>query len=160
MLSWEHYLITPMAQSLLTNDQMAFVDTLYDTVFATFKRQIEIITEGTTTIVQSNPAGNFNPSYKLQNTKSTTQQIKTVIDAIVEYSPTVTDQVLQQVPELKALQARGLVRLSVEAAGRELLKKNTDVQFDGHSYEVETDDIPRTMFGNAYYWDFWLVRKN
>ena len=108
--------------------------------------------------MSTNP--NFNYVYQNQNKNVTTTTTEGVYDAIIDYSPTVTDQLLAQNPDIKAKEQQGLVRISVEANVAPLIKKATDLQFDGHSYEVKTGDVPRGMFDEFNYFDFWLIRKN
>ncbi len=143
----------------LTNDQMTYINDLMDVPFDTFKRQVTIVSTGTKVIVSTDLA--FNSSYRDKNREIVQETTQQVFDAIIDYSAKITDQLLKADPNINVREQSGVVRISVKADAATLIKNSSDIQLDGHSYDVITGDIPRAMFNSPIvYYDFWLTRRN
>lgn len=137
-----------MATSLISESQKNTIKDIIDDIHETFARNITVYQEGEKILIAS--SSEFNGIYgKTSNGGSTVKNsiISHTINARIKYINSKKD--ILDIPGVEFID--GLVRISVNLAGFEILKESVRCEFEGRRYTITSKGDPTGIFGPQYY---------
>jgi len=138
-----------MATSLLTASEKTVIDAALDDIHETFKRDIYAYVEESQSIPSDT---NYNPLFGRTagggHSQTSTVMEKYTISARVSY----LDSMSKELVSLFGLEAKsGRVRIKINSADYETVKKASKVEVDSVLYIVDSDAAIERPFSNNYY---------
>ena len=143
-----------MPTSLISDSQKNTIKAIIDDIHETFARNITVYKEGRKVLIAA--SSEYNGIYGRTgggstsvNTTSVSHTIKARIKYIDAQEVNLSDGNLNS--QLGIELVDGSVRITVDAAGFNILKEAKRCEFEGGKYEIVTKGNPTGIFGPQYY---------
>jgi hypothetical protein len=154
MLYTKNSVKTDMATSLISDSQKNTIKAIIDDIHETFARNITVYEEGEKILIAASPE--FNGIYgRTSNGQKTTSKVivSHTLNVRIKYinakEQGVSDSEIKS--QLGVELIDGSVRITVDLAGFEIMKKTKRCEFEGRKYTINSKGNPTGMFGPQYY---------
>jgi hypothetical protein len=143
-----------MAISLISQSQKNTIKLIIDDIHETFARNITVYQDGVKTLIASSQEYNgiYGRTYSGEPSTSTSS-VANIIKARIKYinanESSLTDGKIKSQLDIDLID--GSVRITVDAAGFNILKEAKRCEFEGGKYEITTKGNPTGIFGPQYY---------
>lgn len=148
-----------MATSLISDSQKNTIKDIIDDIHETFARDIKVYEEGEKILIAA--SSQFNGIYGRTSSGSKTTKnvvVSHTLNARIKYIN--AKEVGISDPEIKSQLGAdlidGSVRITVDLAGFDIMKKAKRCEFEGRKYTINSKGNPTGMFGPQYY-QFYLA---
>jgi hypothetical protein len=143
-----------MATSLISDSQKNTIKAIIDDIHETFARNITVYEEGEKILIAASPQ--FNGIYgRTPSGSKTTKKVVVSHTLNVRIKYIDAEEVKVSDPEIKSQLGidliEGSVRITVDLAGFEIMKKAKRCEFEGRKYSITSKGNPTGMFGPQYY---------
>ena len=143
-----------MATSLISDSQKDTIKAIIDDIHETFARNITVYEEGEKILIAA--SSQFNGIYGRTSSGSETTKnvvVAHTLNARIKYIDakeiSVSDAKIKS--ELGINIIDGSVRITVDLAGFNIMKKAKRCEFEGRKYTINSKGNPTGMFGPQYY---------
>ena len=143
-----------MATSLISDSQKNTIKAIIDDIHETFAREITVYEEGKKILIAA--SSEYNGIYGKTSTGSTstsTTAVSHTIKARIKYIDAnelnLADGNINSQLDVELVD--GSVRITVDAAGFNILKEAKRCEFEGGKYQIVTKGNPTGIFGPQYY---------
>lgn len=143
-----------MATSLISDSQKNTIKAIIDDIHETFAREITVYEEGKKILIAA--SSEYNGIYGKTSTGSTstsTTAVSHTIKARIKYIDAnelnLADGSINSQLDVELVD--GSVRITVDAAGFNILKEAKRCEFEGGKYQIVTKGNPTGIFGPQYY---------
>lgn len=143
-----------MATSLISQSQKNTIKAIIDDIHETFARNITVYEEGEKVLISA--SSQFNGIYgRSASGKKTTQKtvVSHTVKARIKYinanERNITDGEIRSQIGIETI--NGLVRITVDKDGFEILKEAKRCEFEGRKYTISSKGNPTGIFGPQYY---------
>ena len=143
-----------MATSLISDSQKNTIKAIIDDIHETFAREITVYEEGKKILIAA--SSEYNGIYGKTSTGSTstsTTAVSHTIKARIKYIDAnelnLSDGSISSQLDIELVD--GSVRITVDAAGFNILKESKRCEFEGGKYQIVTKGNPTGIFGPQYY---------
>ena len=140
-----------MPTSLISESQKNTIKDIIDDIHETFARNITVYEEGEKVLIAS--SSQFNGIYgRTSGGQGTTRRtvVSHTINARIKYI-NADKEILNDSSQLGVEFMDGLVRITVDLNGFEILKEAKRCEFEGRKYIINTKGNPTGIFGPQYY---------
>jgi len=140
-----------MPTSLISESQKNTIKNIIDDIHETFARNITVYEEGEKVLIAS--SSEFNGIYgRTSGGQRTTQRtiVSHTINARIKYINADKD-VINDSSQLGIEFIDGLVRITVDLDGFQILKEAKRCEFEGRKYIINSKGNPTGIFGPQYY---------
>ena len=143
-----------MPSSLISDTQKTTIQNIIDDIHETFARNITVYEEGERVLIAASEEYNGIYGRAGGGEKTTTRTVVShTIKARIKYlqagEERLTDSMIKGQLDLELVD--GLVRVTVDGAGFELLKEAKRCEFEGRKYSISSKGNPTGIFGPQYY---------
>jgi|TARA_R110002167_G_scaffold77366_3_gene214917 hypothetical protein len=143
-----------MATSLISESQKNTIKAIIDDIHETFARTITVYEEGEKVLISA--SSQFNGIYgRSVNGEKTTEKtvVSHLVKARIKYikadESNITDGKIGSQLGIEII--NGLVRITVNKDGFEILKEAKRCEFEGRKYTISSKGNPTGIFGPQYY---------
>tara|TARA_E500000318_G_C3557568_1_gene211830 strand:- start:1518 stop:1997 length:480 start_codon:yes stop_codon:yes gene_type:complete len=143
-----------MATSLISESQKTTIKTIIDDIHETFARNITVYEEGVKVLIAA--SSKYNGIYGKTGggeTSTTKTVVSHTIKARIKYIDAnelnLADGNINSQLDIELVD--GSVRITVDAAGFNILKEAKRCEFEGGKYQIATKGNPTGIFGPQYY---------
>ena len=144
-----------MATSLISDSQKNTIKSIIDDIHETFARNITIFEEGKKVLISASSEYNgiYGKTGGGTNTSTSTTSVSHVVKARIKYidakEANLADGNIGSQLDIELVD--GSVRITVDAAGFNILKEAKRCEFEGGKYEIVSKGNPTGIFGTQYY---------
>jgi len=143
-----------MATSLISDSQKNTIKAIIDDIHETFARNITVYEEGKKILIAA--SSEYNGIYGKTSTggsSTSTTSVSHVLKARIKYidaqETNLADGGINSQLDIELVD--GSVRITVDAAGFNILKEAKRCEFEGGKYQIVTKGNPTGIFGPQYY---------
>jgi hypothetical protein len=136
--------------SLITSGEAAALTGIFSDIFDTFKRNVVIWKEPIRTVATINDSFLYGYDYPSNPVNYTNTPVSGIFEAVVKYNDNMDNK---YDADVNSYFPEGYVRIKVKPIAKNFIEngKTERIDFDGKSFNIESETTPKLFLGNEYY---------